>query len=348
MRIDPLVRIVGLATELPATTETTAWAVRAGRLSEQDAQGSGYTELPVAGDVAAPQLAAGAATSALRVAGLPAEDLDLVAHAWTHYQGHDFWSPAHYVAAATGAHAAEPVGVQQMCNGGAAALTTAVTRLLADPGTHRALVTTADCFGAPGFDRWRGDYGVLYGDSGTAAVLTDEPVGHGLDLLAVSTVAAPELERMHRGDDPFHPAGRMPTATVDVRRTKKAYLAMAGKEAFGKTVATRVHDVLAAGLADAGIDAGRPRLVLLPRLGATGLTEIYRPAVATVLPAPAIDLGGHTGHLGAGDLIANLTVAVDEDLLRPGDVAVALSAGAGFTWTCVVVRRPHRDERTNS
>lgn len=347
MRIDARVRIAGLATALPATTERTAWAVATGQLSEKDADNSGYVELPVAQGVAAPDFAARAATAALDTAGIPAGDLDLVAHAWTYYQGHDFWSPAHYVAGAIGADAAEPVGVRQMCNGGAAALTTAVTRLLADPGAHRALVTTADCFGRPGFDRWRSDYGVVYGDGGTAAVLTDGPAVRGLDVLAVTTVAAPELEHMHRGDDPFNPAPRMPSGTVDVRRTKKAYLAVSGKEAFGKTVADRVGDVLVAGLADAGIDPATPQLVLLPRIGVAGLTEIYRPAVAAVLPAPAVDLGRHTGHLGAGDLIANLAVAVDENLLRPGDTAVALSAGGGFTWSCVVVRRPDRDERTN-
>jgi 3-oxoacyl-[acyl-carrier-protein] synthase-3 len=348
MRIDARVRITGVATALPATTERIASAVAADQLSEQDATNSGYLELPVAQGVAAPRFAVRAAEMALEAARIPAADLDLVAHAWIHYQGHDFWSPAHYVADAIGAAAAEPVGVRQMCNGGAAALTTSVTRLLADPDAHQALVTTADCFGRPGFDRWRSDYGVLYGDGGTAAVLTDRPTGRGLDLLAVNTVAASELEHMHRGDDPFTPAGRMLGGTVDVRRTKKAYLAMAGKETFGKTVAERVRDVLVAGLADAGLDPAVPRLVLLPRIGAAGLTEIYRPAVASVLPAPAVDLGRHTGHLGAGDLIANLAVAADEDLLRPGDTAVALSAGAGFTWSCVVVRRPGRDERTNS
>lgn len=343
MRVDGRISVTGLATSLSDTAESTVAAVAAGRLTEQDARGSGYEALPVSADLAPPELAVRAATAALLRANVPAAELDVVAHAWIHHQGHDFWSPAHYVAARLGADAAQPLGINQMCNGGAAALETVASRLLADPGRQRALVTTADCFLEPGFDRWRGDYGVLYGDGATAAVVevsTAPVTGRGLELLAVSTVAAPELEWMHRGDDPFSPAARMTSMTVDVRRTKKAYLTATGKEAFAKTVAARVGDVLAGGLADAGVTAREPRLVLVPRLGATALDEVYRPAVAAVLPAPVVDLGHRTGHLGAGDVIANLADLVGQELLRPGEVGVVLSAGAGFTWSCVVVRRP--------
>lgn len=348
MRIDGRIRIAAAGTELPATTESTVDALAAGRLTAQDADNSGYLELPVSADLAPPQLAVRAAEATLARAGVPAADLDLVAHSWTYHQGHDFWSPAHYVAARLGADRAQPIGVHQMCNGGAAALETVVSRLLADANTHRALVTTADCFRAPGFDRWRGDYGVVYGDGATAAVLdvATAPVTRGLELLSVSTVAAAELEWMHRGDDRFSPAARMPGTAVDVRRTKKAFLAATGKEAFAKTVADRVGEVLGRGLADAGVSVTEPRLVLVPRLGAAALRDVYRPAVNAVLPAPVADLGAHTGHLGAGDVIANLAALAGEPLLRPGEAGVVLSAGAGFTWSCVVVRRPAHYGRT--
>ena len=114
-----------------------------------------------------------------------------------------FWSPAHYIAARIGADGANPVGVQQMCNGGAAALELA-TRWAGTADAGTALVTTADRFAEPGFDRWRGDYGLWYGD-GAAAVL----VGHGadgssadLELLALASRAEPAAEEMHRGADP--------------------------------------------------------------------------------------------------------------------------------------------------
>lgn len=344
MRIDGRVRIAALGTCVPQTTQTTRDALATGIFTESDAVASGYLELPVSNTLAPPQLAALAASSALDRAGERGAEVDLLVHAWTHYQGHEFWSPAHFIAAQIGAEHAEPVGLQQMCNGGAAAVSTAVSRLLADSDVRCAVVTTADCFAQPGFDRWRGDYGVIYGDAGTAAVLSDADAQAQFELLALTTVAAPDLERMHRGDDPFHVAGS--GITIDVRRTKKAFLAAVGKKAFGKTVAARVADVLAAGIAEAGIAPSDPRLVLLPRLGAAGLNDIYRPAVAEALAAPAVDLGQRTGHLGAGDLLANLASVIDGDLVPPGDVVVALSAGAGFTWSCLVARRLNSNERS--
>jgi 3-oxoacyl-[acyl-carrier-protein] synthase-3 len=350
MRIDGRVRIAALSTYLPGTTERTVRAVAEGLLSEKDARSSGYVELPVSTVEAAPEMAVLAAAGALGRAGLAPGDLDLVAHAWIYHQGHDFWSPAHFVAAQLGADRAEPIGVQQMCNGGAAAIEIAISRLLADPDHRTALVTTADCFDPEGFDRWHGDYGIVYGDGATAAVLTTSPgpAADGLELLSVSTVAAADLEWMHRGEDPFTPAGRMLGRTVDVRRTKKAFLAATGKDAFAGAVAARVSEVLARGLAEAGVTPAEPKLVLMPRIGVAGVTGVYQPAVAAVLPAPVVDLGRHTGHLGAGDLTANLAAACDDELLRPGEIGVALSAGAGMTWTCVVFRRPDPDDQTNT
>lgn len=333
------VTIESLATYLPDPVPV-AVAVTAGRLTEQDAAASGYAAITVAPDyLAPPQMAVTAARRALHRASLPANELASVAHAWTYHQGHDFWSPAHYIAAELGASRAVPVGVQQMCNGGGAALELAVDRLLAEPGRGPALVTTADRFGAPGFDRWRGDYGVLYGDGATAAVLTTTAAHPCLELLATGTSVAADLERMHRGEDPFSAAPRM-TGPVDVRRTKKSFLADVGREAFVGRMQQRIRDVVRAALADAGLSASDVGPVAVPRLGPSSLDEVYRPALRDAGVTRPLDLGEGTGHLGAGDVVANLAALVDDGLLRPGGIAVALSAGAGFTWTCLVVRRP--------
>lgn len=102
--------------------------------------------------------------------------------------------------------------------------------------------------------------------------------------------------------------------------------------------------MVTAALGEADLDPGDPslRAVLLPRLGQATARDIYGPAVAVVTSAPVVDLGATTGHLGAGDLFSNLTALSGDGPwgLRPGEHAVVLSAGAGFTWSGVVVRRP--------
>lgn len=217
----------------------------------------------------------------------------------------------------------------------------AIARLLADPGQAAAVVTTADRFAAPGFDRWAGDYGVGYGDGATAIVLRRAGDAGPTDLLlhAISSAAAPELEGMHRGDDEFSPAPRWSGPTVDMRRTKKAFLARNGMEAFAKAGQSKIHTVVSRCLADAGLDPHDPRLrcVALPRLGTKILAEAYRPALAEVTPAEIVDLGGRTGHLGAGDAAANLAALATT--LRAGEFAMVLNAGAGFTWSCLLVSR---------
>ena len=330
---------------LPPAAEKTADALATGRVTTDEADAMGYEQLPVSEDLSAPQMAVRAARLALTRAGVPAQNLAAVLHAWTYYQGHDFWSPAHYVAAEAGARDAIPTGIQQMCNGAAAALRTAVHQLAARPGDGPVLVTTADRFAAPGFDRWGGDYGVWYGDGATATVVGAGPTPEGaLELRALATRSAPELESAHRDTDDFHPAPHTSSAAVDVRRTKKAFLAAHGKPGFLDRLRRETSAVLAAALTEAGIgaDGRRLKIVLLPRLGRATARDVYGPAVAEVTEAPLADLGDRTGHLGAGDLLSNLAaLAADTGphRLERGEYAAVLSAGAGFTWSAVVVRR---------
>ncbi|GAA2986997.1 ketoacyl-ACP synthase III family protein [Actinokineospora diospyrosa] len=350
MRIAGRVGVTAAVAHYPDTVEKAVDMVAAGRITEEDAAATGVEQLPVA-EVPAPRLAVAAARTALARAGWDPTRIGLALHAWIYHQGHDFWSPAHYVAHESGATEALPMGVQQMCNGGAMAVEVAAARLLSDPATARALVTTGDRFAAPGFDRWKGDYGLWYGDAGTALLLhRADPVQRPgpLDLLSVTSLAAPALELMHRGADEFTPA---PRAEVDVRRTKRDFLRSAGKEAFVDTVRAKVATVLRRGLDEAGVAADDPRVttVLLPRLGATAARDIYGPVVGSVLGAPLVDPGTRTGHLGAGDVPASLADLLDSDRLAPGAIAVLLGAGGGFTWSCLVVRRtgePISTERT--
>ena len=176
MRPTEPVGIAAAGLWLPEGRSLASDAVAAGRLRERAAEDLGHESLPDADVTAPPDAAVHAAHLALDAAGEPAERLAVLAHAWMYHQGHDLWSPAHYVARRLGAPRALPVGVQQVCNGGAAALGF-VTAWLATADSAEAsrprlgLVTTADRFAEPGFDRWASDYGVAYGDGGTAVVL---------------------------------------------------------------------------------------------------------------------------------------------------------------------------------
>lgn len=48
--------------------------------------------------------------------------------------------------------------------------------------------------------------------------------------------------------------------------------------------------------------------------------------------------GRTVGHLGAGDQIAGLGHLVEDAAVNAGDHCMLLGVGAGFTWTCALVR----------
>lgn len=339
MRLLHEIGISAVRAWLPPTTDPVADAVAAKRIERKAAADMGYQELPVALDVSAPEMAVRAARAALAATGVPPERIGLLLHSWMYYQGHDLWSPPHYVANELGAVNAVPAGVQQVCNGGAMAIELAAARLDADPTLEHALVTTADRFVEPGFLRWRSDYGIAYGDGATALLLHRADPTDELRLLSSVTVSGAELEGLHRGRDAFALAPHTHSAAVDMRRTKKAYLIDNGTETLTKITQERFRQAVLDCLAEAGVAADEVRALVLPRLGRKMLDEVYRPVLAEITPAPQLDLAARTGHLGPGDVALSLTALREQDHVRPGEVALVLNAGAGQTWTCIAVRR---------
>jgi 3-oxoacyl-[acyl-carrier-protein] synthase III len=321
---------------LPPHRETTAEALAADRLDPETADRLGYLEVAESRDRSAPEMAVLAATKALANAGWAGNELDLLAHAWTYHQGHDFWAPASYVANQIGAVDALAVGVQQMCNGGAAALEIAVTRLIADPTVNRCAVTTADRFAAPAFDRWRGDYDLAYGDAATALLL-DRATGP-YRLLSIASIGRADFEVMHRGTAAFSDAAGGP---IDVRSAKRSFMASGAEEVFAVALREVVVRVVHQALADAGLtpEDRRVRYLTLPRLGVSTLAEFFAPAVDDLglRHVEVLDLGRGTGHLGAGDSAANLAELHAGNRLGSGEVALLLSLGGGFTWSCIAV-----------
>ncbi|MGW4561951.1 3-oxoacyl-[acyl-carrier-protein] synthase III C-terminal domain-containing protein [Streptomyces sp. NPDC004561] len=337
MRVDGPVYLSSPERLLGERAQPVAEAVAEALIAADTAERYAYDALRVS-ERAPVELATDCAARTLAAAGVDAAALGRVLHAWTYHQGHEFWSPAHFVADRLGARAAEPAGVQQMCNGAMAAVGQAVRDLLADPAAGPVLVTTGDRFAAPGFDRRGGDYGVCYGDGATSVLVTRAPHGRAVRLLSTATVAVAALEGMHRGAAPFGPAPLSGVKTLLPKAAKKEFLAAHPDLPFGPLARDAVTGVVTRALADAGVRGDDPRLRAagLPRLARQVMADAYEPAFREVCAAPVVPFGADTGHLGAGDAVANLADLLDRDDVRPGDLLVLLSAGAGFTWSAAI------------
>jgi 3-oxoacyl-[acyl-carrier-protein] synthase-3 len=334
------ISIAAAATWFPESVETVAQAVARGALTADEVERAGVDRVLVSAETGA-EMAVWAGRRALDAAGRPGADVALVVHAWAYYQGHDFWSPPHFVAHQVGADSAYAIGVQLMSNGGAGSLELAATRMVADPAVSLALVTSGDRFGPPAFDRWRTDYGTVYGDCGTAVVLARAQAGDtGLRLVAVGSVSLPWLESAHRDPLGFSDAARVRRPVMDIRSTLRAFFADESPEALVSATRAAVAGSVRATLAEAGYDPQdqRLRLVVLPRLGPSSTERIYLPGVREVTPAPVSRPGADTGHLGAGDTAAALAQLGAPGALAPGEVALVVSGGAGFSFSCLLVR----------
>jgi 3-oxoacyl-[acyl-carrier-protein] synthase III len=343
MKFGDDLRIKTVTSWFPPDRETVEEAVAAGKLETSDVERLGLTQLPVSDRWSAPEMAVEAGRDALSRAGWSPSEVGMVLHTWIYHQGHDMWSPPHFVANEVGATHALPFGVQQGCNAGALALQLAALHLDAEPGLGAALITSGDRFGPPGFDRWTSDYGLGFGDAGTAALV--HRGGAGPDdyaLVSLATATYAEFELMMRHGNDFSPAPMWHDGFVDVRRPKKSYVEAYGKQKFEGVASRMIRKVIVDSLGDAGLRPDDPRIkyIALPRLGASLLDAIYDPVLDELLKAEALRFGTTTGHLGCGDFLANLADMRDRVPLQPGDVALVISGGAAWTWACAVVQVP--------
>ncbi|GAA4214101.1 ketoacyl-ACP synthase III family protein [Microbispora amethystogenes] len=353
MKFGNNLRIKTATSWLPPDCETVEDAVAAGKLAASDVERLGLTQLPVSSGWSGPEMAVAAARDAISRAGWSPSKVGLVLHTWIYHQGHDMWSPPHYVANEVGTPDALSYAVQQGCNGGAMALQVAAMHLAADPGLGAALITTGDRFLPPGFDRWACDYGLGFGDAGSAVLLhhndhhDDSEGDAGPDdyaLVSMATETAAELELMLRHGDDFSPTPLWHNEYIDLRRPKKSYMAVHGKEKFSQIASRSIRNVIVDSVHDAGLRLDDPRIkyIALPRLGTGLLDGIYMPVLNEVLKAEALWFGAVTGHMGCGDFLANLADLRDQMPLEPGDFALVISGGAAWTWACAVVQVPER------
>ncbi|MFC7308115.1 ketoacyl-ACP synthase III family protein [Streptomyces monticola] len=332
------VHIRGWALHLPPDVCTAEQAVAEGVAEPDVREVHGFESVGVS-KLSAPEMAVDAGLTALEKGGVAARSVRLVVHGHVGHQGQDFWSPAHYVARHCGAEEAEAVVVQQLCNGSVAGLSAAACRMLADPSVGRALVTTADRFPAPAINRWRSDTTTVLGD-GATALLLDGEAGE-LELLSLCTASVPALEEMHRCGRPFTDVPFEAGDPMSTHKAKSRWLQREGMAEFARISLASMRRVLRQAIVEAGATPDDPRLriVTLPRLSQKLLADAYTPVLVELPQCRFVPYGSRTGHLGCGDLAANVAELLTDDHLEPGGIAVMLSAGAGFSWSCVCVRR---------
>ncbi|MGW7332294.1 ketoacyl-ACP synthase III family protein [Streptomyces sp. NPDC054840] len=281
-----------------------------------------------------------AAQRALARAGTEPQEIDLIAVTAIHRHGHQrLWSPASWLQSRLGATRALPFTVAQGCNAQLLVLDLAAG-LLSARGRRNALIVATDRFAASGFDRFTADYGIVYGDGAAAAVLTADtpaPDAPGWRVLTTHSVSDPELEGLHRLDEPAPETRALFGTEHDVRAAKKRYLAAHGTDSLREATRRAVREIRRT-LLPSGTDPALRRVVY-PNLGLPLLQENYFPEFPGGAEKSLWDFGATVGHLGSGDQIAGLDHLERHHTFDTGDRILLLGAGAGFTWTGVLLER---------
>ncbi|MET8573371.1 ketoacyl-ACP synthase III family protein [Streptomyces sp. NPDC005012] len=266
-------------------------------------------------------------------AGHAAEEFAALLHAASHRQGPELWSAAAYVQAGTIGGVCPAVEVRQVCNAGMAALELGVARLLVEPGKDSVLLTAADRFPAPGFDRWHSDPGTAYGDGGAALVLSRR--AGPLRLLSIATESAPELEGMHRvGLSAVTVAGA--DRCVDVASARAAFTRRMGVDFVVSRIVEGQGRAVRRALSDADTTMDAISLFVLPNLGAGRMRALYFHSLRIAPERSTWAWGRTVGHLGAADQFAALDRCVAGTGVK-GARYLLLGAGNGFSWSAAVL-----------
>ncbi|GAA1368734.1 ketoacyl-ACP synthase III family protein [Streptomyces beijiangensis] len=312
-------------------------AVSEGRYDAEEQVEDDFLAMRVAPDVAPPDMAVQAAERALERSGADRDSFALVVHASVGFQGADHWSPAPYIQSRTVGGNGSAVEVKQASNGGLAALELAAGYLSAQRGPASALVTTADRYSLPSFDRYRSDKGLPRGDGGTALVLTR---GAGVArLLSTSIVSDTTHEALYRGPGPLHDLSGADGWPVDIRKHRQAYLDQ-GIDIWEliASVNARQQEAIQTALKDAGVDSGEIARWVFPFAGRGVVDwELRKRDFGIEEERTTWDWGRTVGHLGAGDQAAGIVRLLETGAVRPGDKVVLAGIGAGFYLGCAVL-----------
>ncbi|ANW21316.1 ketoacyl-ACP synthase III family protein [Streptomyces clavuligerus] len=307
-------------------------AVESGAYDREQWEADAIESVSVAdASVSPPDMAVHAATAALKRSGLDAADVGLLIHSSIWFQGVPMWPSASYVAGHALSRATTAFGLEQECNGGLGALEVAARQIAG--GTRAAMVTTADRFGAPLVERWSSEPGFVYGDGGTAVLLSG--TGGVARLLATASGSDNALEAVVRGPG-FQP---LPTAEpLDLLGRVGHYVRARGsvREATERVGAV-VRSVVDTVLADAGTDRESIARVVALASGRSRLAWQLPQLLGLPVERSTWEFARRVGHLGAGDQFAALNDLLERRAVGRGERVLLVGGGSGFSCTCAVL-----------
>lgn len=308
-------------------------AVANGLYEEDEAKNTGYKSVLIEQNLFPAEMALDAAERAIE-----SEDVSNIKHiiySSIHRNGHkSFWSPASFIQNKLQALNAIPFNLNQGCNGQMIALNLSCSLLNSSIAHDSALLVSSDCFSHSLFDRWKSDYGLIYGDAATAVTLSKNKGFAKIKKLA--SISAPVLEEMHRLEYASCESEIFLKQKYNVRESKKQFLIKYGLPKLTSETRNALKK-LSQSIFNEDVALSDIKYFIFPNLGKKMLEDNYYPAFNCEEDNTLWDFGRTVGHLGTSDCFAGLSFLQDNNKLKTSEHILMIGAGAGFSWTACLL-----------
>jgi 3-oxoacyl-[acyl-carrier-protein] synthase III len=312
-------------------------AVAAGEYDAGEVERTGLLGATVAGETPAPDMGLAAAREALGRGGTDATELGMLLYTDVYHTGPDGWLPHSYLQRHLDCADALGAGIQQGCNGVFGALEIAAAYLQAAPRRPAALIVASTNLSFGLVDRWRclrPDH--VLADGASAVVLRR---GSGFaQLVSIGGTTVVELEELHRGDEPLHPAGVLLGRKLDYADRFRAFARRNRDSTLALTLMKARTELLDRVLDEAGIGTTDVARVLCNHGSRASVEEAVLGPLGVPLSRSNWDFGRRIGHVGASDQILALNHLLDGDECAPGDHVLLYGMGPGLGLAAAVLR----------
>ncbi|BCJ50272.1 hypothetical protein Asp14428_17470 [Actinoplanes sp. NBRC 14428] len=331
--------LTGLGCWMPAGYPASE-AVAAGLYDATVHAESGLREVRVAGPESPPEMAVRAARVALGRSAGGAPAIGTVLHGATFFQGPEMWSPAAYVMRELGIEGAGGTELRNGCNSMLTGLQLAAALLPHQPAERPdILLTTADNFNSPLFNRWdSGPMGVIAADAASAVVVG--AAGGFARVDAVVSRVYPEYEGMARGDEPLFPptgsAGRR-IDTVGRAQQFTENAKRAGGVNLADGLAKACSDTALAAVEEAGIKPGDLRWVLVPNGDEATTRNTMMDPLGLDVSRSMWEFGRGVGHASSSDQFIALDHLLHTGQLDAGDHVLLFGGAPGWSAVAVIL-----------
>lgn len=331
----PEVYIAGVGGYFPEAVPVDE-AIANGDYSTQAQEQTGQRRVAIAGeDDTLPTMAVQAGRRALDRSRHGPGDVGLLLHAATSYNGLDGWNIGSYLQKEILDGAGLSFEVRQLSNGSVGSVELAARYLAATPETKAAMITAADQFTEPYWNRWTSNMGMVFGDGASAAVLSRQ--GGFARVLSVVTETAPELEPLHRGSQPFQPGPAADQFPVSLwMRSLECYDEMDPDDVAERMVRGLCSSANGAA-EEAGMAIGDAARYVVPSFGRELVDKECLGPLGIDVDRTTWDWGMDVGHCGTADHFGGLSHLAESGHLNQGDRVMLISVGGGFNWTTVVL-----------